>query len=73
MGVTNKSLVTFMIVVSVVGSASLALGQPNTQPARSDSSEISSHREAALRRCTDGIQFDTERYIGCMLREGEPP
>jgi hypothetical protein len=31
------------------------------------------HRNAALATCTDGIKFASDRYVGCMLKEGENP
>jgi hypothetical protein len=31
------------------------------------------HRIAALTKCTDGIKFASDRYITCMLKEGENP
>ena len=31
------------------------------------------HRVAALTACTDGIKFASDRYIRCMLKEGESP
>jgi hypothetical protein len=31
------------------------------------------HRSAALTTCTDGIKFASDRYITCMLKEGESP
>ena len=33
----------------------------------------SMRRLDALRTCTDGIKFDSDRYVQCMLREGENP
>ena len=34
---------------------------------------VSGHRIAALRTCTDGIKFASDRYVNCMTREGENP
>ena len=31
------------------------------------------HRGAALATCTDGLKFASDRYVTCMLREGENP
>jgi hypothetical protein len=33
----------------------------------------SMHRLNALKMCTDGIKFDSDRYVQCMLKEGENP
>jgi hypothetical protein len=34
---------------------------------------VNAHRMAALRTCTDGIKFDSDRYVNCMTKEGENP
>ena len=31
------------------------------------------HRSAALTSCTDGIKFASDKYVACMLQEGETP
>ena len=33
----------------------------------------SMRRLDALKTCTDGIKFDSDRYVQCMLKEGEAP
>jgi len=33
----------------------------------------SMHRLDALKTCTDGIKFESDRYVQCMLKEGESP
>jgi hypothetical protein len=33
----------------------------------------SMRRLDAVRTCTDGIKFDSDRYVACMLKEGENP
>ena len=30
-------------------------------------------RMAALKKCTDGIKFDSDRYVACMSAAGEAP
>jgi hypothetical protein len=30
-------------------------------------------RTAALKKCTDGIKFDSDRYVACMSKAGESP
>lgn len=34
---------------------------------------LSAHRIAALQKCTNGIAFDSDRYLACMLNEHEAP
>jgi hypothetical protein len=33
----------------------------------------SMRRLNAVKTCTDGIKFDSDRYVQCMLKEGENP
>jgi len=33
----------------------------------------SMHRLNAVKTCTNGIPFDSDRYVQCMLNEGENP
>ena len=34
---------------------------------------LSARRMAALKKCTNGIAFDSDHYIACMSAEGESP
>ena len=34
---------------------------------------LSARRMAAIKKCTDGIPFDSDRYVACMSKEGEAP
>ena len=34
---------------------------------------LNHRRTAALKKCTDGIKFDSDRYVECMSKEGEAP
>lgn len=38
-----------------------------------DNMVLHHHRAAALTTCTDGVKFASDRYITCMLRQGENP
>jgi hypothetical protein len=38
-----------------------------------DKTILNSRRMAALKKCTDGIKFDSDRYVACMSKEGEAP
>jgi hypothetical protein len=33
----------------------------------------SMRRLNAVKACTDGVKFDSDRYVQCMLKEGENP
>jgi hypothetical protein len=34
---------------------------------------LSKHRMAALKKCTEGIAFESNRYVACMGKQGEAP
>jgi hypothetical protein len=34
---------------------------------------LNKRRMEALKRCTEGIKFDSDAYVACMAREGEAP
>jgi hypothetical protein len=60
--------------LSVALFASHVLAQVDTQrPGPAPNSAISAHRMAALKKCTDGIKFESDRYVNCMTAEGENP
>jgi hypothetical protein len=66
--------------VALVSGLSVALlagqvfAQVDTQrPPPGPISGPSAHRMAALKKCTDGIKFESDRYVNCMTAEGENP
>lgn len=64
--------VTLSLLATVL--ASQALAQPDTQaPAPAPKSGISAHRMAALKKCTDRIKFESDKYVACMTKQGENP
>jgi hypothetical protein len=76
MGVTNKSLVVLLVGISVAAFASQASAQPDVNPPpplTGHGPQLSEHRKAALMKCTDGIKFASDRYVGCMTKESEAP
>jgi hypothetical protein len=34
---------------------------------------LSAGRTAALKKCTEGIAFESDRYVACMSKEGQAP
>jgi hypothetical protein len=34
---------------------------------------LAGKRSAAIKKCTDGIRFDSDRYVACMAKQGEAP
>jgi hypothetical protein len=74
MRVTNTFLAALLIGISATTFASQVSAQVDTQKAPPGPvNQITEHRAAALRTCTDGIKFASDRYVACMLREGENP
>jgi hypothetical protein len=51
-----------------------ALAQVDTQRGPpGPPNQLSAHRIEALKKCTDGMKFASDRYVNCMTREGENP
>jgi len=70
----NKHLVALLITTSVTAFvASQAFAQVDTQPKPPNPTRITEHRASALKKCTDGIRFASDRYVACMQTEGEEP
>jgi hypothetical protein len=38
-----------------------------------DKTILNARRMAALKKCTDRIKFDSDRYVACMSKQGEAP
>jgi hypothetical protein len=34
---------------------------------------LNKHRMEALKKCTEGMKFDSDGYVACMAKEGEAP
>jgi hypothetical protein len=71
----NRHAVAVAVVLSFAF-ASQALAQPNVNPPpplTGNGPPLSDHRKAALKKCTDGIKFASDRYVACMTKEGEAP
>jgi len=65
LGAPQKSTITFACVDSSTGEASVATPvHPTAGNAK---------RMAAIKKCTEGIKFDSNRYVACMSKEGESP
>jgi len=70
----KKLVVALASGLSVALLASQVLAQVDTQrPPPGPSSTISAHRMAALKKCTDGIAFESDKYVNCMTAMGENP
>jgi hypothetical protein len=67
-------LVAVTLGLAAVVLASQAFAQPDTQKAPpAPNSAISAHRMAALKKCTDKIKFESDKYVACMTQQGENP
>jgi hypothetical protein len=38
-----------------------------------EKSILSAHRMAALKKCANGVSFESDKYLACMAKEGEAP
>jgi hypothetical protein len=72
----NSLVVAFAVGLSAIV-ASQALAQPDVSPppplTGKGPAQLSEHRKAALKKCTRGTSFDSDRYVACMTKEGEAP
>ena len=74
MRVTNAFPVALLMGISAITFASQVSAQVDTQKAPpGPPTQITEHRAAALKICTDGIKFASDHYVQCMLQEGENP
>jgi hypothetical protein len=70
----SKFAIALASGLSVALLASQVFAQVDTQrPPPGPNSAISAHRMAALKKCTDGIKFESDRYVECMTAAGENP
>jgi hypothetical protein len=67
----SRLLVAFSL--SAATFVSPALAQPDVSPGPKVTTKISAHRMEALKKCTDGIKFDSDKYVACMTQEKESP
>jgi hypothetical protein len=44
-----------------------------TQFCERSGQQVAPKRMAAIKKCTDGIKFNSDRYVACMSKEGESP
>ena len=74
MRLTNTFLAALLVGISATTFASQVSAQVDTQKEPpGPPSQISEHRAAALKICTDGIKFASDHYVQCILSEGENP
>jgi len=66
LGAPLKSTITFACVSDPTSTGAAAVAAP--VPAT-----LNAKRTAAIKKCTDGLKFDTNRYVACMSKEGESP
>jgi len=84
-GAPQKSTVTFACVPgpSSTGEAAVATPAPATAGGLKrnhqgdyyvgDKMILNAKRMAAIKKCTDGHKFDSDRYVACISKEGESP
>jgi hypothetical protein len=66
-GAPQKSTITFSCVDPSTGEAAAAATPVHAAP------PANAKRMAAIKKCTDGVKFDSNRYVACMSKQGEAP
>jgi hypothetical protein len=66
-GAPQKSTITFACVPDSSSTGEAAVATPAHATAGN------AKRMAAIKKCTNGIKFDFDRYAACMSKEGEAP
>ena len=81
----QKSTITFACVsdASSAGQAGVATPAQATagEPKRSQQGDynagnkmiLNGKRMVAIKKCTDGLKFDSDRYVACVSKEGKSP
>jgi hypothetical protein len=65
-GAPQKSTVTFACVSDPSSTGEVAAATPPVHA-------TNTKRMAAIKKCTDGLKFDSDRYAACMSKQGESP
>lgn len=65
-GAPQKSTVTFACVADPSSTGEVAAATPPVHA-------TNAKRMAAIKKCTDGLKFDSDRYVACMSKQGESP
>ena len=66
-GAPQKSTITFACVPDSSSTGEAAVATPLQATAGN------AKRMAAIKKCTDGIKFNSDRYVASMSKEGESP
>ena len=64
-GAPQKSTITFECVPDPSSTGEAAVATPVYA--------TNAKRMAAIKKCTDGLKFDFDRYVACMSKQGEFP
>jgi hypothetical protein len=73
MNIVTKLSLASALALSIASPALAQNAQQGDYYNPTTGTRVSMHRMAALKTCTDGIKFDSDRYVNCMTREGENP
>jgi hypothetical protein len=74
MTTVSRFFVALAVCISAAAFVTHASAQVDTQAKPpGPASKIPAHRIAALKKCTDGIKFESDKYVACMTKEGENP
>jgi hypothetical protein len=65
-GAPMKSTITFACVSDPSSTGDAGVATPGHVT-------LDTKRMAAIKKCTDGLKFNSDRYVACMSKEGESP
>jgi hypothetical protein len=66
-GAPQKSTITFACVSDPSSTGEAEVATPG------HATGGNAKRMAAIKKCTAGLKFDSDRYVACMSKEGESP
>lgn len=77
-GAPQKSTITFACVPDTSSTGEAAVATPPHTTAgglkrNQQGDYYAGDKMAAIKKCTDGIKFNSDRYVACMSKEGESP
>jgi hypothetical protein len=70
---TNRFLVALVVGLSIAVVSQVRAQPAQPAPTPGNPAKITAHRAAALKKCTDKIAFESDKYVACMTKEGESP
>jgi hypothetical protein len=67
-GAPQKSTITFACVSDSGGTGDTTAATPAAHATAGNAKRL-----AVIKKCTEGLKFDSDRYVACMAKQGESP